>query len=167
MSFKYGLDSDSFWMMTEILSSRAQNFLECVSAVNAVYYLCQYIHTTCRNYMKGLKALKKVKWCCKVDLWFFQFCELGQFHRPWLMSNYIWLQILNCQILLEIFEIGRLKFLLLNISMYIIFLSIKTLLLKVKRIDRLKIHELFWYVKCKIEFWGKYKKILDTNGHAF
>ena len=53
-------------------------------------------HSNCRIYMKGLMVLKMDLWCCQVKFCFvFQVCELVQFHTPWLMSNYILLQILK------------------------------------------------------------------------
>ena len=54
--------------------------------------------------MKGLKVMNKYQWFCKVAFCFvFRFCELGQFHMPWLMSNDILLQILKLWYSVEIF----------------------------------------------------------------
>ena len=41
MYFEYGLDDYLFWMMIEILLSRSQNFLECVSASNVFKLVMQ------------------------------------------------------------------------------------------------------------------------------
>ena len=66
---------------------------------------CQSFYSTWRNCIKGLKVLNKDQWCCQVAFCFvFQVCELSQFHRPWLMSNDILLQILKWWDFVQIFR---------------------------------------------------------------
>ena len=104
------MDTVSVWIMSAGLSSRAKVVLEWASAVNYFYLLCQCFHSTLRDYLKGLEVLKNYYWWCKVYLCsVYRFCELGQFHRPWLMANDILFQILKLWDFVENFGIVRFK----------------------------------------------------------
>ena len=61
--------------------------------------------------IKGLKMMKKIKWYCQVNFCFFWVFDIGQFHRPWLMSNDLFLQILELWYFVGNFEIGRINIL--------------------------------------------------------
>ena len=118
--------------------------------------------------MKGLKVLKKDRWCCQ-NIFFLRFCEIGQFHRPWSMSNNILLQILkiwhfvfknrNCELKKKNFDwCQNLFFIDVRIRFFI-----QTLLLKGLHKYSLEICELFWDVKMENGVFGQIQKILDTK----
>ena len=122
--------------------------------------------------MKGLKVLKKDQWYFQVAFCFvFWVCELGQFHRPWLMRNDKLLQILKMMrfcwnfskwwgfkqknILIDVRII-----VLVDVKLYIL---IQPLLLKVLHKDSLDICGLFWDVKMENWVFGIIQKTLDTK----
>ena len=104
MSFEYVLYAYFLWIITKGLLYISHIDLKCVSALHHFLLVMSVIHSTCRNYMKGLKVLKKDKRCCQVVFCFvFQVFGIVQFHRPWFISNDILLQILKWWDFVEFF----------------------------------------------------------------
>ena len=60
MYFEYGLDADLFWMMSEILLSRSNIVLECVSAVNYFLLVMSVFSFNLLKLYEGIEGAEEV-----------------------------------------------------------------------------------------------------------
>ena len=127
------------------------------------YWWCQCFHSTCSNFMKGLKVLKKDQWCCQVAFCFFSnFVTSSNFigHCQWAMIYCC--RFWNYDILLKCLEIMRFK----NIYFdwcQIFLIDVKNILHK----DPLGIRERFWDVKMENRFRNNTKNTRHKTGTHF